>query len=231
MAEIEALPGTPFWVIRGDNVHSLKAHASGTIVTETELLTIPEMNEITPPGGVVLDCGAYVGDTARFFLDRGCTVHAFEPFADAFKCLQLNCPEAQHYNTAVGDGREAALRPEFSDVYEHLQGNYGTRGLSPGCGMKTLAIDTLSLQRVDLVKLDVEGFEAAALDGMRRTLELHRPAILIEVFDSMLAKFDTTDDDLIRRMPEGYTHRTCVGIDTDDRRDWLCWPREKFPSW
>jgi FkbM family methyltransferase len=38
-----------------------------------------------------------------------------------------------------------------------------------------------SLHRVDVIKLDIEGAELAALRGMRELLERHRPVILMEI--------------------------------------------------
>ncbi len=39
----------------------------------------------------------------------------------------------------------------------------------------------LPLPRLDMVKMDIQGAEVSALLGMRRTLERHRPAIILEV--------------------------------------------------
>ena len=41
-------------------------------------------------------------------------------------------------------------------------------------------VDTLRLPRVDFIKADVEGYEAALIAGARRTLERHRPPLLLE---------------------------------------------------
>lgn len=46
--------------------------------------------------------------------------------------------------------------------------------------VRTLALDDLSLERVDFLKLDVEGMEIEALDGARGLIERHRPIVLAE---------------------------------------------------
>lgn len=43
-----------------------------------------------------------------------------------------------------------------------------------------LALDTLELARVDLIKLDIEGMEMAGLAGARQTIGRHRPILIVE---------------------------------------------------
>ena len=44
-------------------------------------------------------------------------------------------------------------------------------------------LDRHPLDSADLIKIDTEGHEAAVLGGMRRTLELFTPNMLVEVLD------------------------------------------------
>lgn len=44
--------------------------------------------------------------------------------------------------------------------------------------------------------MDVEGAELSALNGMRATIERHRPKIVMEVNPPMLATFGVTIDDV-----------------------------------
>lgn len=227
------LPGTPFLILDGDSAHAVAARERGTIVTEDELLAVPEVLAACVPGAVVFDVGAYVGDTARWFLDRGCEVHAFEPFTDTFACLAHNCPEARCVNAAVGDGRPVALNDACdTEWHSHQADNYGTRGVRPALGWNpSLRLDdyarTAGVTRLDLLKLDVEGFEPAAVAGAVELLKWFRPVVLLEVFDTMLARFGWSRWDVLRRLPEGYAHKVVVGSDADDRRDYLCWPAER----
>ena len=70
----------------------------------------------------------------------------------------------------------------------------GNHRLNAGAGGQAIAheaiqvpvrtVDELAaanhLGRVDLVKIDVEGYEPGVLEGMRKTIEEHRPIILTE---------------------------------------------------
>ena len=54
--------------------------------------------------------------------------------------------------------------------------------------VQTVAIDDLvragGLPTPDVVKIDVEGAEIAVLEGMRETIDRHRPAIICELHDT-----------------------------------------------
>lgn len=54
----------------------------------------------------------------------------------------------------------------------------------PTSTVKQIMIDGLGLERLDLMKLDLEGMEAEALDGARETIERCKPILFIEVIKS-----------------------------------------------
>ena len=62
---------------------------------------------------------------------------------------------------------------------------------------KTIEVDVMSfdeyvnengIDKIDFIKIDVEGFENQVIIGMKKTLELFSPMILIEIFDEGLIK-------------------------------------------
>jgi hypothetical protein len=53
-----------------------------------------------------------------------------------------------------------------------------------GAAVPMVSLDSLKLERLDLVKLDVEGMELDVLRGARATMEKHRPVMCIEVLKS-----------------------------------------------
>ena len=58
-------------------------------------------------------------------------------------------------------------------------------------------VSEYGLDRVDVVKLDVEGSEASALDGARAVLERDRPLLLIEAEEERLAGQARTKQQLL----------------------------------
>lgn len=66
----------------------------------------------------------------------------------------------------------------------------------------TLAIDDYVLQqeidRIDAIKLDIEGAEADALTGMRKAIETFSPALFLEVHPRQLEEFGKTAQEVLR---------------------------------
>ncbi len=54
----------------------------------------------------------------------------------------------------------------------------------PTSTVKQIMIDGLGLERLDLMKLDLEGMEAEALDGARETIERCKPILFVETIKS-----------------------------------------------
>lgn len=54
----------------------------------------------------------------------------------------------------------------------------------PTSTVKQIMVDGLGLERMDLMKLDLEGMEAEALDGARETIERCKPILFVEVIKS-----------------------------------------------
>jgi FkbM family methyltransferase len=213
------LEGTPFWVLSGDKNLTPRAIEAKTICIEKELFNLEVVKNLCP-GDVVVDVGAFIGDTARHFLDKGCIVFAFEPMPDAFACLIHNCPEAMCVNAAAGDGRPVAC---FNNP---INGNLGTRSvrLNPD-GEISVRVDELPLDGLKFLKIDCEGFEPFVLDGAIESIKKYQPAILVEAYDTMLAQNGFARSDILKRLFKlGYSVHVAIGFEEDDRLDYLAIP-------
>lgn len=77
---------------------------------------------------------------------------------------------------------------------------------------ETVAVETIDsvcarqqVDRVDFMKLDIEGAEFAALQGARKIIDDHRPAMLVELTDDALAHQGATRHDVVSFLVErGY---------------------------
>jgi FkbM family methyltransferase len=141
------------------------------------------------PAEVVLDCGACIGDFAVLFaalVGPGGAVHLFDPVP-----LHLRfC----HHQAVLNPGMAAALHPVQAAVGASTTRTTGDKSdvqrISPG-GLKVTAydvttldhyIDRIGLQRIDFVKMDIEGAELDALAGSGILLARHRPRLAISAY-------------------------------------------------
>jgi FkbM family methyltransferase len=150
---------------------------------EAEVQTL--LVSLVRPGMVVYDLGANVGFftlLASRLVGATGTVYAFEPLPANLEILRrhlaLNrCANVTVLPAAVSD-RDGRAR---------FEGSGSTARLGEGgdaIEVETARIDTLlargDLTPADLVKLDIEGAELAALEGMDGLLRTVRPRLLIE---------------------------------------------------
>lgn len=144
-------------------------------------------------GDTVLDCGANVGVFTRFALDAGAAkVVAIEPAPDNVECLRRNfAPE-------IAAGRVVLVAKGVWDRTDELElkieeGNEAAatfvmdlKQVARTARVPLLPIDTLveelGLERVDFIKMDIEGAEVRALRGARQTLARHHPRLSIAVY-------------------------------------------------
>ena len=67
------------------------------------------------------------------------------------------------------------------------------------------AFEKLGIPRVDLIKVDVEGYEKPVLEGLTRTLTAQRPIIVMELtVDPDLSSGFKSEQDLRNVLPERY---------------------------
>jgi FkbM family methyltransferase len=148
-------------------------------------------------GMTVYDVGAFHGLLTLFFASRARKVICFEPNTRNHERLMENLAlngikNVEVRKAGVGSRSEMLrmvgnpLMPGGSSVdgkvvEELLRAGVETR-------VEEIAIITLdeeipqaSLPPPDFIKIDIEGWEIEALRGARKTLELHKPAVFLEM--------------------------------------------------
>jgi FkbM family methyltransferase len=157
---------------------------------------------LPPTGGVVLDVGAHRGDWTRALLRQApdvAAVHCFEPSAVHWpEILAIADKRVRLVRAAVSDSAGEALlyATEPGSVLASLtQRDLRHRGMSFEHAERvgTMRLDDYvreqALDRVDFLKLDVEGHELAALRGAEEALR--RKAIRALSFEFGGCNIDT----------------------------------------
>ena len=130
---------------------------------------------------VVIQAGGNCGMYARFYGNYFEKIYTFEPNPNNFKCLSLNCNDTKYVIHNVGLGKEegsahlfhpSGLKRSNVGVWRTIEDNDGD--------IKLISIDSLNLERVDLIHLDVEYFEPNVLMGAEKTIKKFKPTIILE---------------------------------------------------
>ena len=166
-----------------------------------EPLTLREYGRLIKPGDTVFDIGANIGahtlPIARLVGPEG-TVAAFEPTDYAFAKLRRNLtlnPELESRVIAV----QALLVAKSNEQKpEGIPSSWSLAAPEPGetihpvhkgtynslHGAAAIQLDQWvnekNLNRLDFVKIDVDGFEVDVLEGAKHTLERFRHRIMME---------------------------------------------------
>lgn len=158
-----------------------------------ELRKTAEIERRLAPGGVFVDIGASEGDyaliAARIVGPRG-RVHAFEPDPGNVETIRGNLALNGFGHVTL---HAAALSDRDGSAALYRSSVSGWHSLLPGLehrdndviAVPVARLDSLGLERIDMIKIDVEGAEAAVLDGARDSIARHRPVILLDTHPSL----------------------------------------------
>jgi FkbM family methyltransferase len=153
--------------------------------SESELVLL---RRLVSDGAVVLDVGACIGThtlpLARAVRPAG-VVHAFEPQRLLFQTLCANLAlnsiaNVFVHHAALGDHTGTLFAPLIDP---HQPANFAGISLNPdppGEPVPVITIDWLRLDRVDLIKIDVEGMERSVIDGALQTIGRFNPVLYVE---------------------------------------------------
>lgn len=176
-----------------------------------ELISL--MNSLVKVGDSVLDVGAQLGyvssHLARLVGPSG-VVHSFEPDPNALLRLRATVQANGHswvliFPIALGND-EGELSFNVSPVLGWSTAVSGSHLVNlsqitvPVTTVDRLASAGRIRRPVTFVKIDVEGYECAVLDGMSELLERDRPFILTEVNPVLLKPAALTPADLLSKI-------------------------------
>lgn len=146
------------------------------------------------PNAVALDVGAYTGIYSIIAAMRGAKAIAVEPMP------------AQQWRISVNAARnkvKVELLPVAASDYEGTATlNYnpkvplttgasledGIHNHTAGIVVRCITIDSLGLENVGAIKIDVERHEPCVIRGAMKTIERYRPPMLVETLDGDMRK-------------------------------------------
>jgi len=184
------------------------------IMPEAERMFVERSLAGSPNGkATAFDIGANVGVFTCLMASLGHTVHSFEPIPETFCRLKANVKcngllgRARLNCLAVG--REQGLATfhieEFGAATNRMVAS-GETSANSATSTQLVAVTSLDdycrqqgVERIDFVKLDVEGMEPYVLQGAKRLLQERRiAAILIEICPVNLRAVGLSPTDLFR---------------------------------
>jgi len=159
--KIEKVNG--FWVPSND-IH-LEEWKAGQPFTQNKcLLKFLDYCQIqNKKFNTVIDIGAWCGTWAKAMEPFAKKVIAFEPDKVHFACLERNC-------TINCDPRQEAVGSENKHISLTEDDFTQAKRVEKEGDIRMVTLDSLAYENVDLIKIDVEGYEMEVLKGADNTL-------------------------------------------------------------
>ncbi|MEZ5428962.1 MAG: FkbM family methyltransferase [Pyrinomonadaceae bacterium] len=175
-------------------------------------VTRVNLYDLVKKGFVIFDVGTNVGETLLNFAEltgEGGFVYGFEPDEKNFRGVKKNIAlnnfsNVYVFNSGISDKKETL---KLYRVDEHNLGmNRVLRDEDETGGLDFTEIETTTLDdivkengisQLDLIKIDIEGYEMHALRGAGEILRRFRPILFIEVGYSRLIKNGTSPNEMI----------------------------------
>lgn len=218
-------PEGEYWIPRGSHfgLPFKLAEQERDIYTGTEVRV--------RPGAVVLDCGANIGVFTRLSLDRGAAkVIAIEPAPENIESLRRN------FAKEIAEGRVVVYPKGVWDKDDFLTLNVDPHnsaadsfliqreGGHEGDKVPLTTIDKLvadlGLERVDFIKMDIEGAEVRALNGARGTISKYHPVMALSAYHNPTDQIEVPK--AVRAAWEGY-HLQC-GLCAEVKQNFIIRP-------
>ncbi|HMS27511.1 MAG TPA: FkbM family methyltransferase [Burkholderiaceae bacterium] len=172
------------------------------------------LTQLLHDNSVILDVGANIGLFSLLLASKakGIDVHAFEPIELNAHLIaiskQINCLNNITINqSCVGDTDgtvefSVSSDSAYSSIIDSGRKKESAKIICPICRLDTY-VQAANIQKIDFVKIDVEGAEKLVLTGAHAILTEHklRPKILmIELYDLNLKQYDTSVKDIVQFM-------------------------------
>ena len=149
-----------------------------------------------------IDIGSNIGQWTRPLAEKFRSVVCFEPNPNFVECFRRNIDEKNVilWQYALSNKVHSASQDFNSTQLKNAPGD-----------IKCRTLDSFGLTEVDLVKIDVDGYEVPLLQGARDTLKNNNPVICIEMKRKKRTKITQNADAILQEL--GYRHKNVVRSD------------------
>lgn len=163
-------------------------------------------------GSVVIEVGANIGAhtlTIAKLAGASGMVYAFEPTLYALNKLNHNILLNPHLKKnitvetqIVSDHSEQILKLPIKSGWGRFSNSSSNN--TEIVDKKTISIDSyvekMGIKKVDLIKIDVDGYDFKVLSGAKKTIELFRPIIFIELCEYALQERGDSINDIFKML-------------------------------
>jgi len=171
----------------------------------------------------LLDIGSNYGYHSIMVSHICSKIYSFEP-QKVLYLLQLESIKRNEitnvkvYNSLVGS--ESGLKKLQSVDYSIPQ-NFGDITVGEdGEVVEVVTIDELEIENVDVIKIDVQGYEKLVLDGAIKTIRKQKPTLIIEIEEHQLIKHGFCSSDIVKTLKN--LNYFIYQIESEYPSDYLC---------
>lgn len=134
------------------------------------------------PGMQFIDVGANIGNHSLFLSGIvGLKGYAFEPSRDNYHRLSRNIDINKLSDKVIAINAAVGAENGYAELISSGNNNTGqAKFVKSASGVEMVSLDNMTFERVDFLKIDVEGYEVKVIEGAARTIELHRPLLICE---------------------------------------------------
>lgn len=184
---------------------------------EYEAGEIDFMQNSLSEGDVLIDIGANIGLYTLYgakAVGKSGSVFAFEPFSLNYDNLIKNI-SINHFSNIIVEKK--AVSDNSTPINIYYDKNEKNSGMASSYlteysheeQVESITLDQYledkSLNKINFIKIDIEGGEFRALRGMQKTLKKYNPVLQVEVLDEMLKKQNIQWQDVLDLLePLGY---------------------------
>jgi FkbM family methyltransferase len=144
--------------------------------------------------GTCIDIGANIGFTTLLMGEKASEVYAFEPEKSNFQLLKSNVEanidklgKISLFNFAVGNENKK-VDLYLCDFNRGMHRTYPSKWCKDKVQVQMIRLDDLIDNKIDFIKMDIEGAEFPALKGMIQILETSHPTLMIEFHPPSIAE-------------------------------------------